>query len=174
MKIRPEWSSFANANGNQEEPDSKRMRYNFNNKPSEYMELDNHRVSQSFNYALNNMLTKVSSDSFAQSDGNSTLKQSGQRAQNTNIRFLVWNIEEFSNKLEDHELMSYLSSYDIFGLLETWECSSDQFVNMFPSHHCQFLSALKRSNVGRAMSGVIGYAKTYLLKYVKRLGIDRV
>ena len=85
------------------------------------------------------------------------------------FRLLSWNIEGFSKKVNDSELMDYLSSFDIFGLLETWECCPDGFENIFPEHSCLFMPAVKVSKYGRAMSGIMVYIKTKLMQYVKRL-----
>lgn len=71
--------------------------------------------------------------------------------------------------MADKELLSYLSRFDVFGLLETWECLPEQFTNIFPTHHCLFCPAVRSSRFGRAMSGTIVYVKNELMKYVKRL-----
>ena len=80
---------------------------------------------------------------------------------------MSWNIEGFPQKIFDIELLNYLVQFDVFGLLETWECTSDLFENLFPSHQCLFCPAIKGSKFGRAMSGVMVYIKNELMNYVK-------
>ena len=41
---------------------------------------------------------------------------------------LVWNIECIKSKLWDSEFISYLNTFDVFGLIETWDQYSSKDV----------------------------------------------
>ena len=42
--------------------------------------------------------------------------------------------ESLFNKIYDHEILEYVSGFDIFGLLETWETLPDTVLNLFLNH----------------------------------------
>ena len=88
------------------------------------------------------------------------------------ISILCWNIEGTSSKLYDQELLDYLSNFDIFTLLETWECSQEGLTNLFPGHECLFCPAVRQSQYVRAMSGIAVFIKHSIVKHFKRLTSD--
>ena len=85
---------------------------------------------------------------------------------------MCWNIEGISNKLYDTEILDYLSNFDIFALVETWESSENNLLNLFPNHKCLFCPAVRSSQYGRAMSGIAVYIRNSLVQYFKRLTSD--
>ena len=68
--------------------------------------------------------------------------------------------------------MKYLSSFHIFGLLETWKCEPDQFINLFINHKCLFCPATRLSKYGRALSGTVVYIENSIANQVKRIYND--
>ena len=44
--------------------------------------------------------------------------------------YLCWNIDGVKQKLDFHDVVNYLKSFHIIGLLETWETSSDMYKNV--------------------------------------------
>ena len=86
------------------------------------------------------------SDSWSlQGKNGSCFLQSGQGTHNITLSILCWNIEGICSKLYDQELLDYLSSFDIFALLETWECSQEGWPCLFPNHECLFSPAVSET-----------------------------
>ena len=49
---------------------------------------------------------------------------------------MCWNIDGVQNKFEFQSMIDYLKSYNVFGLLGTWEINLEKYSKLFPDHKC--------------------------------------
>ena len=76
---------------------------------------------------------------------------------------VVWNIEGINNTLWDADFILYLETFDIFGLIETWDQSCDkELKNRFPDYHSFSCAATKKANHVRAMGAFMSLLKQYI------------
>ena len=90
-----------------------------------------------------------------------------------NIKLLSWNIDGLRSKLDDIDFIKYLNSFDIFGLIETWEISlSEQMTSLFPKFNIYVCEAIKQAKFGRAMAGVFVFVRKEYDQFITRLNTE--
>ncbi|MEW8547371.1 MAG: endonuclease/exonuclease/phosphatase family protein [Candidatus Thiodiazotropha sp.] len=85
---------------------------------------------------------------------------------------MTWNIEGALAKLQFSDVISYLNTFDIFALLETWVTRSDLIENVFVNHTCYFCAAVKPRLYGPAKAGIAVYVRRDLCINIRRVYPD--
>ena len=85
---------------------------------------------------------------------------------------MCWNIDGVQNKFEFQSMIDYLKSYNVFGLLETWEINLEKYSKVFPDHKCFVKNAFKYRSRGRAMAGICVFVHKSLLRFCEQLQTD--
>ena len=86
---------------------------------------------------------------------------------------LVWNIEGIKSKLWDSDFISYLKTFDVFGLIETWDQNSDEDVKKPFLDYCSFsCAATKVAKHGRAIGGISVFIKSIYKSFFTRIELD--
>ena len=61
---------------------------------------------------------------------------------------MCWNIDGVGNKFEFKTFIDYVSTFQIFGLLETWETSFEKYSSVLVDYKCYVKNAFRHGVMG--------------------------
>ena len=88
------------------------------------------------------------------------------------LTILSWNVEGLKSKLFSFDLHNTLCTYDIVGLIETWDMDSSYCINYFQDYVLHSCPAKRSLAGGRPMGGIMVGVKNTIAKLVERICED--